>query len=207
MRRKPWGIRVGAVVTAWLLIVGVTVGIASTASSPGAALPFAAPGGSGQQPYTEPVVLSPTNGILEVTLTARQGRAIIDTAAGPVRNALLFGYSVQQGSASNGEQKAIDLYPGPTLQVNPGQKLIVHLENELAGLTIKDFSDPAFTPARKPVPLYPAQLNEAPMNNHTHGLHVSPAGNSDNVLLNIPSTMANTYTSDIPADHPQGLYW
>ncbi len=191
--------RVSAVVTAWLLIVGVTVSIAANASSRVAA--------AGSRPYAEPVVLAPSDGVLEVTLTARQGRATIDTAAGPVRNALLFGYSVQKGTASNGVMKAIDLYPGPTLQVNPGQKLIVHLENELEGLTIKDFSDPALTPADKAVPLYPAQLTESPMNNHTHGLHVSPAGNSDNVLLNIPSGMANTYTYQVPADHPQGLYW
>ncbi|MDO8732419.1 MAG: multicopper oxidase domain-containing protein [Actinomycetota bacterium] len=206
MRGKHWGIRVGSVVTAWLLIVGVTIGVAATASSRVAATAFTASSASAR-PYAEPVVLSPSNGVLEVTLTARQGRATIDTAAGPVRNALLFGYSVQQGNASNGAMNAVDLYPGPTLQVNPGQKLIVHLENELEGLTIKDFSDPAFTPAGKAVSLYPAQLTEAPMNNHTHGLHVSPAGNSDNVLLNIPAGMANTYTYAIPADHPQGLYW
>ena len=203
MTSRRVGVRVGAVVIAWLMIVGVAATAATRVSSSA----FTAASAAGPHPYVEPVVLAPSNGVLEVTLTARQGRALIDTAAGPVRNALLFGYSVQQGTASNGVMSAIDLYPGPTLQVNPGQKLIVHLENELEGLTIRDFSDPAFTPAGQPVPLYPAQLTNSPLNNHTHGLHVSPAGNSDNVLLNIPSGMANTYTYQIPADHPQGLYW
>ena len=57
------------------------------------------------------------------------------------------------------------------------------------------------------MPIYPPQLTEAPLNLHTHGLHVSPSGNADNVLLSIPAGMGNTYTYDVPENMPNGLYW
>ena len=38
-------------------------------------------------------------------------------------------------------------------------------------------------------------------------MHVSPKGNSDNVLLNIPAGYGNTYTYRIPKSMPNGLYW
>ncbi len=161
----------------------------------------------GGQAYTEPVVLTAASGVLEIVLSAAQGNATIDTAAGTVRNAMLFGYRVIRGNASNGVLSAKELYPGPTLNVFPGQTLIVHMENALDDLTIKDFVDPAFAPKGDPVPLYPAQMASSPFNLHTHGLHVSPAGNGDNVLLNIPPGLTNTYTYAIPTDHPEGLYW
>ena len=40
-----------------------------------------------------------------------------------------------------------------------------------------------------------------------HGIHVSPRGNSDNVMLHIPAGMSNTYTYHIPKSMPQGAYW
>jgi FtsP/CotA-like multicopper oxidase with cupredoxin domain len=157
--------------------------------------------------FTEPVVLKSEGGVLEVSLFARQGSATLDTVAKPVSNFLLFGYEIQRGTASNGKRTDANLYPGPTLQVAPGDTLIVHMANELADLTIPDFYDPAFIAKDKPVPLYPRQLTRSPFNLHTHGLHVSPKGNSDNVLLDIPPGYTNTYTYRIPADHPQGAYW
>jgi FtsP/CotA-like multicopper oxidase with cupredoxin domain len=157
--------------------------------------------------FAEPVVLSSKDGVLELSLFARQGKAVLDTVASPVHNALLFAYEVQRGAASNGRRSDANLYPGPTLQVFPGETLIVHLVNELADLTIPDFCNPAFTPKDEKVPLKPPQLTSAPLNLHTHGLHVSPRGNSDNVLLDIPAGYTNTYTYRIPSDHPQGVYW
>lgn len=157
--------------------------------------------------FAEPVTLSSQNGVLELSLFVRQGVATLNTVAGPAHNFLLFGYELQRGTASNGQRTGANLYPGPTLQVAPGETLIVHVVNELADLTIPDYYDPAVTPAGGPVPLYPQQLTSSPFNLHTHGLHVSPRGNSDNVLLDIPPGYTNTYTYQIPADHPHGLYW
>jgi FtsP/CotA-like multicopper oxidase with cupredoxin domain len=70
-------------------------------------------------------------------------------------------------------------YPGPTLYVNPGDTLRIHYVNQLTQET----------------------------NLHTHGLHVSPLGNSDNVLLIIPPGASNDFEIQVPANHPQGLYW
>ncbi|HEY8322486.1 MAG TPA: multicopper oxidase domain-containing protein, partial [Candidatus Baltobacteraceae bacterium] len=156
---------------------------------------------------TEPVTLASQGGVLEVTLTAHQGVARFDTVATPVKNVLVFAYSVQRGSASDGKMSGDDLYPAPTLQVAPGETLIVHMNDGLRGLTIRDYYNPAYTAKGKRVPLYPPQLRSSPINLHVHGLHVTPRGNGDNVLLDIQAGMSNTYTYHVPADMPQGAYW
>src|SRR5262249_3860114 len=73
------------------------------------------------------------------------------------------------------------LYVGPTLEANPGDLLDITVENRLP----------------------PGQDT----NLHTHGLWVSPLGNSDNILLQIKPGQDNHYQIQIPPDHPQGLYW
>ncbi len=143
----------------------------------------------------EPVTLYSTNGLLDVTLIARQSTVYFDTAQGPVDNALTYSYVVNQGG-SNGPTQGEGLYPGPTLKVDPGDTLVFRLVNEMEGMTIPDFTD-----------LLGNVISWVPVNNHTHGLHVSPAGNSDNVVLSIPAGESNTYTYQIDTDQPQGLYW
>ena len=157
--------------------------------------------------FREPIVLTSKEGVLEVRLTAKQGQATLDTVATPVQNFLLFDYEVLRGTASNGQKSGGNLYPAPTLQVFPGERLIVHFENSLSGLTIRDYFIPQYTARDRPVPLYPEQMTSSPINLHTHGAHISPKGNADNVMLHIPPGMSNTYTYDIPRNMPQGLYW
>ena len=69
--------------------------------------------------------------------------------------------------------------PGPTLRVRPGDRLIVTLENQL----------------------------DTDTNLHTHGLHVSPSGDADNIFVTVSPGQSHTYTYDIPADHRSGLFW
>src|SRR6266404_80774 len=157
--------------------------------------------------FREPVVLASKEGVLEVRLTARQGQATLDTVATPVQNFLLFDYEVIRGTASDGQMSGGNLYPGPTLKVFPGERLIIHFETGLTGLTIRDYFSPQYTPKGQPIPIYPEQMTSSPINLHTHGAHISPRGNADNVLLHIPPGMSNTYTYDIPRNMPQGLYW
>ena len=58
------------------------------------------------------------------------------------------------------------------------------------------------------MPLYPPPLASAPLNPHTHGVHVSPSGNADNVLLDIPAGMGNTYTYDaVPPTCRTASHW
>ena len=85
--------------------------------------------------------------------------------------------------------------------------MIVHLNNELRNLTIRDFYDPKYTAKGQTVPLYPAMMTSSPVNLHVHGAHVSPRGNADNVLLHIDAGMSNTYVYDIPKNMTPGTFW
>jgi len=156
--------------------------------------------------FREPVTLASKDGVLEVRLTARQGQASLDTVATPVQNFLLFNYQLIRGTASDARTSGSS-YPAPTLHVYPGEKLIIHLDNGLSGLTIRDYFSPQYTPSGQSVPIYPEQMTSSPINLHTHGAHISPRGNADNVLLHIPPGMSNTYVYDMPRNMPQGMFW
>jgi FtsP/CotA-like multicopper oxidase with cupredoxin domain len=69
--------------------------------------------------------------------------------------------------------------PGPTLHLQPGDHLGIDLVNHL----------------------------DQPTNLHTHGLQVSPQGNSDNPFLMIDPGQTFHYDYGIPADHPTGTFW
>jgi len=69
--------------------------------------------------------------------------------------------------------------PGPTLFLQAGDRVNVALENRLAAAT----------------------------NLHVHGLHVSPQGNSDNVLVSVDPGTSFNYEYRLPPDHPPGVYW
>src|SRR5215831_324493 len=114
--------------------------------------------------FREPVTLASKEGVLEVRLTARQGQAPLDTAATPVQNFLLFDYEVIRGTASDGHSSGGNLYPAPTLHLFPGETLIVHFENGLAGLTIRDYFIPQYTPKGQSIPTYPEQMTSSPLN-------------------------------------------
>ncbi len=86
----------------------------------------------------------------------------------------------------------------------PGETLIVHLGNDLHGLTVRDYFSPHYMAKGQTVPIYPEQLTSSPLNLHVHGVHVSPKGNADNVLVHIPAGMSNTYTYNIPTNMPHG---
>src|SRR5262245_48337819 len=128
--RLPLGIRPHLLrIAACLLSVAVTADNSLAQSiETGAVL-----GPSKRSGYREPVTRSSEDGVLEVTLKAHQGRITLDTVPTPVENALIFGYEVIRGKASDGQMAADNLYPSPTLQVSPGETLIVHLENDLEG--------------------------------------------------------------------------
>jgi FtsP/CotA-like multicopper oxidase with cupredoxin domain len=83
-------------------------------------------------------------------------------------------------------------FVAPTIRVAPGQRLTVDLDNRLE----------ACSDAQRAKHLC---YNDT--NLHTHGLWVSPSGNSDNVLISIPPGARFQYAYDIPADHPAGTFW
>jgi FtsP/CotA-like multicopper oxidase with cupredoxin domain len=110
--------------------------------------------------FLEPPVLRSVGGGLRVTLEAREG---------PVR---IGGRGATALSYNGGT-------PGPTLHLQPGDRLQVRLINRL--------SDPT--------------------NLHVHGLHVSPEGHGDNVLIAVQPGASWDYDYQLPSDHPSGVYW
>ena len=91
---------------------------------------------------------------------------------------------------------------GPTIEVLPGNTLRLNLINRLSA------DDPSCYP-NPPIGLSLPPLVNCfnTINMHLHGLHVSPAGNSDNVLLNIAPQTGFPYEYYIPTDHPAGTFW
>ena len=85
----------------------------------------------------------------------------------------------------------------PTIETTPGSTLRVTLHNEL--------------PPDPTCDNHPADENQPHCFNgtnlHTHGLWVSPAGNSDNVLLSINPGKNFEYEYTLPPDHPAGTFW
>lgn len=90
------------------------------------------------------------------------------------------GTIVRLGGRNVGTWAYSSMVPGPTLVLNRGDYLQITSKNELP---------------------------DQPTNLHTHGLHVSPKGQGDNVFVNSPS--GNTFTNKykIPMDHIPGQYW
>lgn len=110
--------------------------------------------------FPEPPVRYSRNGLLDVRLRASVGHVTINH---------------QKVTALNYDGS----YPGPTLVICAGDRLLVHFENDLT----------------------------EPTNLHTHGFHVSPSGNHDNVFLRINPGQHFTYEYNIPEDQPAGTYW
>lgn len=86
-------------------------------------------------------------------------------------------------------------FVAPILSAKPGETIRVKLNNELA-------PQPRCTP---PDINTPHCFNST--NLHSHGLWVSPSGNSDNVLIAIRPKVAFEYEYNIPATHPAGTFW
>lgn len=85
---------------------------------------------------------------------------------------------------------------GPLIEASPGDTLNIAFENQLP---------PEPHAGGTPPVNEPHGFNTT--NLHFHGLHVSPAGNSDNVQIGIPPGKRFQYEVKIPYDHPAGTYW
>ncbi|TBV04747.1 multicopper oxidase family protein, partial [Stutzerimonas kirkiae] len=85
----------------------------------------------------------------------------------------------------------------PTIEVQPGETARISLSNELAADATCNREGGDIN--------QPHCFNGT--NLHAHGLWVSPAGNSDNVLLSINPGVQFEYEYNIPSDHPAGTFW
>lgn len=89
-----------------------------------------------------------------------------------------------------------DRFVAPTINMEPGQTVRIGLQNQLP-------AEPDCSIGRG--------VNEPhcfnTTNLHSHGLWVSPTGNSDNVLLSLYPGVSFEYEYNVPDDHPAGTFW
>ena len=131
--------------------------------------------------YVEPDVLRSTNGLLQLTLNA-------EYASFKIGNDPVWLRTFNPGDKPSGK------LVGPTLIVHPGDTLRIRLNNRL--------------PAENWHPNMMNTLNLFnTLNIHYHGLHVSPNGISDNVLIAVGPQQSQDYEVKIPANHTTGTYW
>jgi FtsP/CotA-like multicopper oxidase with cupredoxin domain len=136
----------------------------------------------------EPEVRTSRDGLLDTTLMT----SVMPVAVAG-RTAIM---SVYEGSI-----------PGPTLRVRPGDLLRINLVNRLELL-------PDALPENNPfLCTVPDRFRDeadpstyCDTNLHTHGFHVSPSGNSDNIFVRIKGGESFQYEYQIPPDHPSGVY-
>jgi FtsP/CotA-like multicopper oxidase with cupredoxin domain len=144
--------------------------------------------------WTEPAVLSSRDGKLDLNLKVAEADNTIE-GAGVDQKVKLRSYN---GGLT-----------GPTLRVKAGDTITVRLENKLPpepGMEMEMKDGACSTPMDG--------FNVT--NLHTHGLHISPSGNSDNVLLAIKPGENQNYKFEIlPAGNPEpkparqypGTFW
>ncbi len=131
--------------------------------------------------FPQPQVRISSHGVLNTSLHA-------EIASNRVLNSTTNSFDVIEGPTFEGT------IPGPTLIVKPGDRLNILLVNQFP-------ANPSVTRA--------GAFPHAPYttNLHTHGLEVSPQGNSDNVFRTMDPGTTNQVTIDIPATHPSGTFW
>jgi len=117
-------------------------------------------GGGDGGTFVEPEVRTSENGVLETTLEAKLSPVTVAGVAGE--------RYVYEGQ-----------YPGPTLRVNAGDRMLIELVNAI----------PLSTDL------------------HFHGFHVSPSGLSDDVFLEVVPGEIVQLDVQLPENHPAGLYW
>jgi FtsP/CotA-like multicopper oxidase with cupredoxin domain len=172
--------------------------------------------------YVEPNVITanPTTRLLDITYTAHVSTQPLETltsSAVPTTGFLTYSWIINDGfnSVYNSTTSAYDpsvlttgdTYPAPTLKVNRGDTLRITLLNDLEGQAFEALQIPATQVYVDGVVTQPPNLTEMPLNNHTHGLHISPNFSSDNVLLTMPAGQGFVYEYKIDQAQPDGLYW
>ncbi len=145
---------------------------------------------------SEPADIRSRDGVLSVDLSIRSEKL----TSGEVRYCYVD---------SSGDQS-------PTLRLNPGDLLVLRLKNDIAPSQISGNSPRVQSQKSQPhrelgsSPCTEGQeMNAVSTNLHFHGLEISPACHSDDVLHTSiePGDPPFEYRIRIPANQPSGLYW
>ena len=138
-----------------------------------------------------PADLSSQNGVLEVTFKV--------LTAVDMQGLVRYCYITDTGLQA------------PTLHVNPGDKLILHVQNQLPSVVAHDMSGMRMAdPVRKDVTACTTDggMSNSSTNVHFHGLNAPPTCHQDEVIHTlIQPSQSFDYQLQIPPDEPPGLYW
>ena len=163
-------------------------------------LPATFVAGCGSEPPSkiesgEPLRLAPVysseNGALHLRVTAETTRSSI---AGKEYDRMFIYKTELVGGTGRKKEGTTSSYVGAQWSVQPGDTLTIDYVNSLGPARFAPFGEET-------------QEVPQPINLHTHGLTVSPSGNSDNVLLSIPQGRSNRFVIKIPRTQDHGLYW
>jgi len=173
-----------------LAVLGFFYALPAQADRPGCEYKTIDVGKYGEKPLQNPPEIRSHNGVLTTDLVVQYSNPETLNVAGCPLHLRTYGGQLV----------------GPTLRVKPGDVMDVNLVNRLP-IETPDQIQKQFEQESQNAHLgmFPAAFNIT--NLHTHGLHVSPTGNSDNVLLNIPPATSLPYEIKTPADHPPGSFW
>ena len=154
---------------------------AETRATPSDPCPRPAPGSV----ISNPPSLSSQNGTLSVNLTYNTETDALGRT--------LYCFTMPSGLES------------PTLWVNPGDHLIVHVTNNLPAPTLAQMMQMATSPSNV---CGAATMDDSSVNIHYHGTNTSPTCHSDEVIHTlINSGQSFDYNVGFPANEPPGLYW
>lgn len=136
-----------------------------------------------------PPELRSQNGVLELSLHVRYQQTLV--SEGPPR----YCYVTDDGLES------------PTLRVHPGDRLIIHLHNDLPEW--RGYRAPAHDMQAKPNDDCNAtSMDPSVTNLHFHGMTIPPVCHQDEVIRTaIQAGGEFDYRITIPLDEPPGLYW
>jgi FtsP/CotA-like multicopper oxidase with cupredoxin domain len=153
------------------------------------------------QTFVQPPLIEAKNGLLDVTLTASYFDTVLSGVRPNVRHPVslrAYGYDAQRAG-----------YAGPTLVVRGGDTLRIRLLNQLP-------ENPPFRAFRDPT----NYIKPNTTNLHVHGLHVSPAINTDTTPPEygdyvvdpnyggvLPNGESRQYVHRIPKNHPAGPFY
>ena len=138
---------------------------------------------------TQPADLFSAHGVLQVNFT-------YETRVDPSGNTL-FCFMTDSGIES------------PTLHVNPGDRLLINLKNNVPAAASSMASMPGMTVSRgAPGPCGAATMTASSVNMHYHGTNTAPACHQDEVIRTVINS-GETFQYDLqfPMDEPPGLYW
>jgi FtsP/CotA-like multicopper oxidase with cupredoxin domain len=106
-------------------------------------------------------------------------------------------------------QAATEVIEAPTLRLNPGDRLLLHVKDDIVSdgsdsMSAMDMSAPAGATCGD---TGTATINST--NVHFHGLNIPPTCHQDDVLTTLiqPGTPGFQFDTQIPANEPPGLYW